>query len=97
MRRVDRLLDLAATLSTIADAVRITHEGGGLQGQPRDPARIPVLLRELGLKLAASQTLGGPEIPEAAKLAGEVAPAASGMGTRVLTALDEIRLALASC
>lgn len=94
IRRVDQLLDIAATLTMLADAVRIDdREGGTLQGRPRDAARVPLLLKELGLKLAALVALDGPELVEATRLVREPTLAAS-MSAKVLTALDEIGAAL---
>lgn len=96
-RRIDQLLDVAGTLAMLADAVRIDYrDTGTLQGQPRDAARMPLLLKELGIKLAALEALEGPAIAEAMKLVQEPNPLASNMSQKVLTALDEIRAALAA-
>jgi GGDEF domain-containing protein len=93
---VDQLLDLARTLTQLADAARIDDTGaGGLQGQPREPARIPLLAREVGLKLTALRSLGGPEIPGAAFIATEARRRPASVGTSVPAVLDEIDAALA--
>ena len=95
IRRVDQLLDIAATLTMLADAVRVDEaEPGRLQGQPRAPARMLLLLKELDVKLAALEALEGPVIEQALKLVQEPAPLASNMSAKVLTALDEIAAAL---
>jgi len=98
MRRLDQLLDIAGTLTTLADAVRVDdREAGTLQGRPRDSARLPLLLKELALKLAALNALKGPVIAEATKLVQEPNPLASNVNAKVLTALDEIAAAVAGC
>jgi GGDEF domain-containing protein len=92
---VDQLLDLARTLTLLADAARVDYSGGdGLQGQPREPARIPLLAREVALKLTALRTLGGPEIPEAAGLATEAGRRPGSVAAQVPAALDAIDAAL---
>ena len=89
--RVDQLLDLARTLTELADAARIDDgQTGGLQGQPRDAPRIPLLLKELGLKLAALRALGGPEIPGLCSLVEDASPRAGNTSAKVIAALDEI-------
>ena len=89
IQRVDRLLDVAETLTKLADAARIDDAGPGrLQGQASGADKIPLLLKELALKLAALKALDGSEISEAATLLA--APAAATMRTKVLSALDEI-------
>src|SRR5262249_10504685 len=71
-RRIDLLLEIAATLTLVADAARTDWTGTGtLIGQPRDPARIPPLLQELDVKLTALVALGGAEL-EAAQRAVEL-------------------------
>lgn len=96
-RRIDQLLDVAGTLTTLADAARIdTRDTATLQGRPRDGARIPLLLKELGIKLAALKALEGPEIAEAMKLSQETGPLASNISAKVLTALDAVGAALAA-
>src|SRR4051794_8030376 len=64
MRQVDQLLAIAETLAELAEAARVDDSGGSgrLRGGPREPTRIPLLLRELSLKLAALAAFGGPEI-----------------------------------
>ncbi len=95
IRRVDQLLDIAGTLTMLADAVRIDEgEPGRLQGQPRSPARMLLLLKELDVKLAALEALEGPVIEATVKLVQEPTPLASNMSAKVLTALDEIAAAL---
>ena len=96
MRRVEQLLDIGRTLTSLADAGRIEDGGiGTLAGKPRDAARIPILMKELGLKLAALSALDGPEVSETAKLLA--APGApSSLTARVHDALDEIATALAA-
>jgi GGDEF domain-containing protein len=95
--RIDRLLDIADTLTVLADAARIDdRQTGALQGMPRDPARIPLLAKELGLKLTALRVLGGPDVPAAKVLAEETHPRGVNTGVRVLAALDEIGEALAA-
>jgi GGDEF domain-containing protein len=97
MWQVDQLLDLARTLTELADAARIDDgQTGGLQGQPRDAPRIPLLLKELGLKLAALRALGGPEIPGLSSLVEEGNPRAGNTSAKVIAALDEIGAVLAS-
>jgi GGDEF domain-containing protein len=94
--RVDQLLDLARTLTELADAARIDDgQTGGLQGQPRDAPRIPLLLKELGLKLAALRALGGPEIPGLCSLVEDASPRAGNTSAKVIAALDEIGTVLA--
>ena len=96
IRRVDQLLDVAGTLTMLSDAVRIDdRDAGGLQGKPREPARIPLLLRELGLKLAALHALGGPRIREAIELVEQPAVLPTAMSAKVHKAFDEISAALA--
>jgi hypothetical protein len=96
-RRIDQLLDVTGTLTMLADAARIdTRDTGTLQGRPRDGARIPLLLKELGIKLAALKALEGPEIAEAMKLIQETRPLAANISAKVLTALDEVGAALAA-
>lgn len=94
--RVDQLLDVAGTLTLFADAARTDGAVGGLQGQPRDAARIPLLLKELGLKLTALDVLGGADLPAARALADEAGPRVANAGARALAALDEIDAALAA-
>ena len=95
IRRVERLLDVAETLTKLADAARIDDAGPGrLQGQASGADRIPLLLKELGLKLAALKALDGTEIAEANALLAS--PVASTMRTKVLSVLDEIRETLAA-
>ncbi len=95
IQRVDRLLDLAETLSKLADAAKIDNVGAGrLQGQASGADKIPLLLKELGLKLAALRSLDGCELAEAASLLAS--PAAGTMRTKVLSALDEIGTVLAA-
>ena len=97
MWQVDQLLDLARTLTELADAARIDDgQTGGLQGQPRDAPRIPLLLKELGLKLAALRALGGPEIPGLSSLVGDANPRAGNTSAKVIAALDEIGTVLAA-
>jgi GGDEF domain-containing protein len=89
IRRVERLLDIAETLTKLADAARIDDAGPGrLQGQATGADRIPLLLKELSLKLAALKALDGTEIAEANTLL--TSPVATTIRTKVLTALDEI-------
>ncbi len=95
--RIDQLLDIARTLTALSDAARIDNsQTSGLQGQPRDAARIPLLLKELGLRLIALDTLGGPPLPEADALAQDAGLRMANIGGRVLAALDEIGTALAT-
>ncbi len=89
IHRVERLLDIAETLSKLADAARIDDAGPGrLQGQATGADRIPLLVKELALKLAALKALDGTKIAEATALLAS--PVASTMRTKVLSALDEI-------
>ena len=89
--RVDQLLDIARTLTELADAARIDDgQTGGLQGQPRNAPRIPLLLKELSLKLAALRALGGPEIPGLCSLVEDASPRAGNTSAKVIAALDEI-------
>lgn len=93
MRQVDGLLDIASTLSQLADAVRVDDSGtesGRLRGGPREPARIPLLIRELGLKLAALTAFGGPEIEAAAELVASPNQHFSQMPVKILAALDQV-------
>ena len=62
-RRVDHLLDVSGAVTVLAYAARIDWTGTGkLLKMPRDPGRIPLLLTELELKLAAlAAALDGPE------------------------------------
>src|SRR5581483_4666872 len=94
MRQVDGLLDIAATLSQLADAVRVDDSGGTesgrLRGGPREPARIPLLIRELGLKLAALTAFGGPGIEAAAELVASPNQHFSQMPAKILAALDQV-------
>jgi GGDEF domain-containing protein len=93
--RVERLLDIAETLTKLADAARIDDAGPGrLQGQASGADKIPLLLKELALKLAALKALDGSEIAEAETLLQS--PVAGTMRTKVLSALDEIGLVLAA-
>lgn len=95
IRRVERLLDVADTLTKLADAARIDDAGPGrLQGQATGADKIPLLIKELGLKLAALKALDGTEISEATTLLSSTV--ASTMRTRVLAALDEIGETLAA-
>jgi GGDEF domain-containing protein len=97
VRQVDQLLDVAETLTTLADAARIDDNGHGrLQGMPREPARIPLLLKELALKLAALRALDGPEIAAVSQLVDGSAPNISSLSSKVLSALDEVGTALAA-
>jgi GGDEF domain-containing protein len=94
--RVDQLLDLARTLTELADAARIDDgQTGGLQGLPRDAPRIPLLLKELSLKLTALRALGGPEIPGLCSLVEDANPRAGNTSAKVIAALDEIGTVLA--
>jgi GGDEF domain-containing protein len=96
MKQVDQLLDVATTLAQLAEAVRVDdHSEGRLRG-PREPARIPILLKELGLKLAALQAFGGPELDQAIKLAAEPNAPFSSMPPKVLAALDQIGFVLSA-
>jgi len=94
MRQVDGLLDIAATLSALADAVRVDDSGGQesgrLRGGPREPARIPLLIRELGLKLAALSAFGGPEITAAVELVASPNQHFAQMPPKILAALDQV-------
>lgn len=95
IRRVERLLDIAETLTKLADAARIDDAGPGrLQGHAAGADRIPLLLKELALKLAALKSLDGTVIEEAGELLAS--PVASSMRTKVLSALDEIGETLAA-
>lgn len=81
----------------LADAVRVDDgETGRLQGQPRAPARMLLLLKELDVKLAALEALEGPVIEQTVKLVQEPTPLASSLSAKVLSALDEIAAALAA-
>ena len=94
IRRVDQLLDVGGTLTTLADAVRIDwSDTSRLVGQPRDGARVPVLLKELELKLAGLAALGGPELAVATRLT-EMAASPSRIDDEVFDAMDEIKAAL---
>jgi hypothetical protein len=94
VRRVEQLLDIAGTLTTVADAARIDwSDAGRLIGQPRDPTRIPQLLNELDLKVTGLVALGGPELATVNRLIG-MASAPSSIETGVLEAIDEIKSAL---
>ena len=96
MRRIEQLLDIANTLTALADAARIDWgDASRLIGQPRDPARIPVLLKELELKLTALVALGGPEIAQLNELIG-MADSHMSIEGAVFPAMDEIRSALAA-
>jgi hypothetical protein len=96
VRRVDQLLDLAGTLTQIADAARIEWgDTGKLMGQPRDPGRIPLLLQELELKLTGLQALGEPELAATKRLTG-MANSPASIDTAVLDAIDEIKATLAA-
>jgi len=96
MRRIDLLLEIAATLTLVADAARTDWTGNGtLIGQPRDPARIPPLLQELDVKPTALVALGGAEI-EAAKRAVELVSSPTSLETVVVEAMDEIKSTLAT-
>jgi GGDEF domain-containing protein len=95
IRRAERLLDVAETLTKLADAARIDDAGPGrLQGQAAGADRIPLLLKELGLKLAALKALDGTEIGEANSLLAS--PVTSTMRAKVLSVLDEIGETLAA-
>jgi GGDEF domain-containing protein len=95
VHQVDQLLNVAETLTTLADAARIDDHGNGrLQGMPREPARIPLLLKELAVKLAALRALDGPEIGEATRLVEGPAPTISTLSVKVLSALDAVGAAL---
>jgi GGDEF domain-containing protein len=94
IRRAERLLDIAETLTKLADAARIEDAGAGrLQGQAAGADRIPLLLKELALKLAALKALDGTEIGEANALLAS--PVTSTMRSKVLGVLDEIGETLA--
>jgi GGDEF domain-containing protein len=96
MRQVDRLLDIAETLTGLAEAARAedTVDSGRLRGGPRDPARIPILTRELSLKLAALAAFGGPDIEAAAELVALPSSQFTMIPGRVLAALDQIGMIL---
>jgi hypothetical protein len=97
MRRVDQLLDVAGTVTVLADAARIDWSGTGkLQGMPRDPGRIPLLLKELELKLAGLAALDGPELAAVYELVGMANAPASSIRDGVGPATDEIGVALAA-
>ena len=96
-RHVDGLLDIAATLSQLAEAVRVDESdqaSGRLRGGPREPARIPLLIRKLGLSLAALQAFGGPEIAAASEIAASPNAHYSQLAPKVIVALDQIGLIL---
>ena len=96
-RHVDGLLDVAATLSQLAEAVRVDESdqaSGRLRGGPREPARIPLLIGKLGLKLAALQAFGGPEIAAASEIAASTSTHYSQLAPKVIVALDQIGLIL---
>jgi hypothetical protein len=96
MRQVDQLLDIAETLTGLAEAARPedTGDSGRLRGGPRDPARIPILTRELSLKLAALAAFGGPDIEAAAELVALPSSQFTAIPGRVLAALDQIGIIL---
>jgi hypothetical protein len=95
--QVDHLLDLARTLTELADASRIDDsQSGGLVGQPRDAPRIPLLLKELGLKLAALRALGGPDLPGVSDLVQDADPRSGNSCAEVIAALEEIGSLLAA-
>jgi GGDEF domain-containing protein len=98
MRQVDQLLDIAETLAQLAEAARTedTGESGRLRGGPRDPARIPILMRELSLKVAALAAFGGPVIDAAAELLALPSTQFIAIPTKVLAALDQIGLILST-
>jgi GGDEF domain-containing protein len=98
MRQVDTLLDIADTLTSLADAARTENsaDSGRLRGGPRDPARIPILTRELSLKLAALAAFGGPDIEAAAELVALPSAQFTAIPARVLAALDQIGMILSS-
>jgi hypothetical protein len=94
VRRVEQLLEIAGMLTIVADAARINRSNtGSLMGQPRDPARIPLLLNELDLKVTGLVALGGPEFAAVNRLIG-MASSPSSIDTGVLEAIDEIKSAL---
>jgi hypothetical protein len=94
VRRVEQLLEIAGTLTIVADAARIDWSStGSLMGQPRDAARIPLLLNELDLKATGLVALGGPELAAVNRLIG-MASSPSSIDTGVLEAIDEIKSAL---
>jgi GGDEF domain-containing protein len=95
-RQMDQLLNVATTLSGLADAARLDGVPGevGRLREVRDPGRIPLLLRELALKLAALSAVGGPEIAEAAELLREPKPISPVTARRALEALDAVSAAL---
>jgi GGDEF domain-containing protein len=96
MRQVDQLLDVAETLTALAEAARTEDaaDSGRLRGGPRDPARIPILTRELSLKLAALAAFGGPDIEAAAELVALSSSHYTVIPGRVLAALDQIGMIL---
>lgn len=95
--RIDRLVDVATTLAMLADAVRIdTRDPTRLQGQPRDAARVPLLIKELAVKLAALEAVQGPAIVQALRLVREPIPVISDLSPIVLMALDQVSAALES-
>jgi len=99
MRQVDLLLEIATTLSHLAEAVRVDDTGGEsgrLRGGPREPARIPILIRELGLRLSALTAVGGPQLQEVAQLVASPNQHYSALPAKVLAALDQIGLILSS-
>ena len=92
--RVEQLLEIAGTLTMVSDAARIDWaDKGSLLGQPRDPARIPLLLNELDLKVTGLVALGGPELTAVNRLIG-MASSLSSIEAGLLEAHDEIKSAL---
>jgi hypothetical protein len=96
VRRIDQLLDVASTLTRVADATRIDWaDTSGLIGQPRDAARVPLLLEELELKHAGLLALGGPELAGVKRVIGMLnTPAA--IDSAVHDAIAEIKSTLAT-
>ena len=95
-RRIDQLLDVASTLTLVADAARVDWaDTSGLIGQPRDVARVPFLLQELDLKHAGLVALGGPEIAAVKRVIG-LANSPASIDAAVNDAIAEIKSTLAA-
>jgi hypothetical protein len=95
-RRIDQLLDVASALTLIADAVRVDWaDTTGLIGQPRDAARVTLLVQELDLKQAGLVALGGPELAGVKRVIGMVNSPAN-TDAAVQDAIGEIKATLAT-
>jgi hypothetical protein len=93
-RRVAQAGELSRMLASLADAARQEADAGGRLPNFNQPARVPMLRRQLSIALKGFRALGGPQIVSAEKLVAEPPQFADGIVSGVISALEELAFAM---